>query len=81
MFVGASSPFIAYAADDSTSTGQAENFRGAAEQLGMKVTGFETWDPKAKDYADLFADAKKAVDGLVGLLGSHRVWERFPTQA
>ncbi|WP_312722136.1 catalase [Mobilicoccus sp.] len=26
-------------------------------------------------------DAKKAVDGLVGLLGSHRVWERFPTQA
>ena len=67
--LGASSPFIAYAADDSTSTGQAENFRGAAEQLGMKVTGFETWDPKAKDYADLFADAEKAGADAVVLAG------------
>ena len=67
--LGAMSPFIAYAADDSTSTGQAENFRGAAEELGLEVTGFETWDPEAKDYADLFADAKKAGADSVVLAG------------
>ncbi len=63
---GVSKPFIAYAADDPTSTGQAENFRGAAESLGMKPSGFETWDPKAKSYSDLFGKAKKAgADGVV----------------
>jgi branched-chain amino acid transport system substrate-binding protein len=51
---GIERPFVLYAADDPTSTGQADNFRGAAEQLGLEVAGYETWDPEAREYAELF---------------------------
>jgi branched-chain amino acid transport system substrate-binding protein len=34
--------------------GIAENFRNAAEHLGIKVAGFEAWDPKAASYEGLF---------------------------
>jgi branched-chain amino acid transport system substrate-binding protein len=34
--------------------GVATNFRGAAEKLGIKVAGFEAWDPKAASYESLF---------------------------
>jgi branched-chain amino acid transport system substrate-binding protein len=34
--------------------GVATNFRGAAESLGIKVAGFEAWDPKAASYESLF---------------------------
>ncbi len=66
---GVRKPFIAYAADDPTSTGQAQNFRGAFEKLGGKPSGFETWDPKAKSYDDLFNQAKKAGADAVVLAG------------
>ena len=63
---GVAKPFVLYAADDPTSTGQAENFRGAAEGLGIELAGFEQWDPEAKDYARLFGEVEKAgADGVV----------------
>jgi branched-chain amino acid transport system substrate-binding protein len=34
--------------------GVATNFRNAAEHLGIKVAGFEAWDPKASSYEALF---------------------------
>lgn len=34
--------------------GVATNFKGAAESLGIKVAGFEAWDPKASSYEALF---------------------------
>ena len=66
---GAKSAFVLYAADDSTSTGQADNFRGAAEELGLEVAGFETWDPKAKDYEDLMNDVESSGADAVILAG------------
>lgn len=63
---GVASPYVLYAADDPTSTGQAQNFRGAAEGLGTKLAGFEKWDPEAKDYAKLFDQVgKSGADGVV----------------
>jgi branched-chain amino acid transport system substrate-binding protein len=34
--------------------GVATNFRNAAEKVGIKVAGFEAWDPKASSYEALF---------------------------
>jgi len=34
--------------------GVATNFRNAVEHLGIKVAGFEAWDPKASSYEGLF---------------------------
>jgi branched-chain amino acid transport system substrate-binding protein len=34
--------------------GVATNFRNAAESVGIKVAGFEAWDPKASSYEALF---------------------------
>jgi len=34
--------------------GVATNFRNAAENVGIKVAGFEAWDPKAASYEALF---------------------------
>ena len=34
--------------------GVATNFRNAAEDVGIKVAGFEAWDPKASSYEALF---------------------------
>jgi branched-chain amino acid transport system substrate-binding protein len=34
--------------------GVATNFKNAAEHLGIKVAGFEAWDPKASSYEGLF---------------------------
>ena len=62
-------PFVLYAADDPTSTGQAENFRGAAGELGLDVAGFESWDPKAKNYTDLFDNVKSSGADAVVLAG------------
>ena len=63
---GSRRPYILYAADDPTSTGQATNFRGAAEALGLEVAGYETWDPEAADYRDLFAKvARTGADAVV----------------
>jgi branched-chain amino acid transport system substrate-binding protein len=34
--------------------GVATNFRNAAQHLGIKIAGFEAWDPKASSYEGLF---------------------------
>jgi len=63
---GVRSPFVLYAADDPTSTGQATNFRGGAQALGLSIAGFSTWDPKASDYTELFARVDRSgADGVV----------------
>ena len=45
-----------YVLNDKEAYGQgvAENFRNAAEHLGIEVAGFEAWDPKAASYEGLF---------------------------
>lgn len=63
---GVAKPFVLYAADDPTSTGQAENFRGAAEGIGLELAGYEQWDPEATDYAQLFDQVDQGgADGVV----------------
>jgi branched-chain amino acid transport system substrate-binding protein len=63
---GVQRPYILYAADDPTSTGQGANFRGGAEAVGLKVAGSAAWDPKAKSYTDLLNKVKKSgADGVV----------------
>jgi branched-chain amino acid transport system substrate-binding protein len=63
---GIARPYVLYAADDPTSTGQATNFRGAAAALGLRIAGFATWDPKASDYTPLFDKVKRSgADGVV----------------
>jgi len=63
---GIARPYVLYAADDPTSTGQATNFRGAATALGLRIAGFATWDPKAGDYTPLFDKVKRSgADGVV----------------
>ena len=66
---GAKRAFVLYATDDPTSAGQAANFRGAAEDLGLDVVGFETWDPEASDYVDLMEKVRKARADAVVLAG------------
>ena len=63
---GMERPFVLYAADDPTSTGQATNFRAAAQALGLGSAGLATWDPKATNYTRLFKKVKRsATDGVV----------------
>jgi branched-chain amino acid transport system substrate-binding protein len=63
---GIAKPFVLYASNDPTSTGQAENFRGAAQALGLKLAGYETWDEKATSYASLFGKVKRSgADGVI----------------
>jgi branched-chain amino acid transport system substrate-binding protein len=47
------SAFVLYAANDITSFGQAKTFAGAAKKLGIKISGFRPWNPKAYDYKRL----------------------------
>ncbi len=64
--LGASSPYVLYAADDPTSTGQAQNYRGAAERAGLKLAGYESWDPEAGDYGKLLDEvAASGADAVV----------------
>jgi branched-chain amino acid transport system substrate-binding protein len=66
---GVRKPFVLYAGGDPTSKGQGINFQQAAQNLRLDVTGFESYDPKAKDYADVMGDAKKAGADAVILAG------------
>ncbi|HEV8687111.1 MAG TPA: branched-chain amino acid ABC transporter substrate-binding protein [Gaiellaceae bacterium] len=45
-----------YVLNDKEAYGQgvAENFKNAASSLGIKIAGFEAWDPKASSYEGLF---------------------------
>jgi branched-chain amino acid transport system substrate-binding protein len=45
--------YVLYAAEDPTSLGQAQTFRGAARKLGVKIVGFSAWDPRASSYLAL----------------------------
>jgi branched-chain amino acid transport system substrate-binding protein len=63
---GSKQPFVLYAQDDPTSLGQAANFRAAAEDIGIHLAGYASWDPKAKSYAPLFKKVKATpADGVV----------------
>jgi branched-chain amino acid transport system substrate-binding protein len=63
---GSKQPFVLYAKDDPTSLGQAANFRAAAEDIGLQLAGYASWDPKAKSYASLFKTVKGSpADGVV----------------
>jgi branched-chain amino acid transport system substrate-binding protein len=66
---GVQNPFVLYAAGDPTSTGQAVNFRGAAGELGLKLAGYQRWDPDAKDYRKLMGDVKQSGADAVVLAG------------
>jgi branched-chain amino acid transport system substrate-binding protein len=52
---GVRSAVILYAANDPTSFGQASTFQGAAEKLGIEITGFRPWNPRANNYRALMA--------------------------
>ena len=66
---GIANPFVLYASNDPTSTGQAENFRRAAQALGLRLAGYETWDQRAKSYASLFGKVKRSSADSVVLAG------------
>jgi branched-chain amino acid transport system substrate-binding protein len=49
--------------------GVATNFRDAAESLGIKIAGFEAWDPKATSYTSQFDKIKQTGADAVFLGG------------
>jgi branched-chain amino acid transport system substrate-binding protein len=58
--------FVLYAGNDPTSLGQAKTFRGAARKLGIQVTGFSAWNPKAAGYTALMRKvAMTAPEGVL----------------
>ena len=72
--IGVKRPYVVYAANDPTSTGQAQNFSAAAQHLGVTLAGIATWDPGDRDYGDLFARVNRSgADGVVlaGLTEQH----------
>lgn len=66
---GSTHPYLLYAAGDDTSIGQAGNYRGAADAAGLQLAGDSGWDPKADDYAKLFAQVKAKKPDAVVLAG------------
>ncbi len=64
--MGVKHPYVVYAANDPTSTGQAQNFSAAARDLGLRLAGIATWDPQERDYRELFERVKRSgADGVV----------------
>lgn len=66
---GVSRPFVLYASDDPTSTGQATNFRNAATKIGLDVAGYKTWDQDAKSYGTLMKAVRASGADAVVLAG------------
>lgn len=66
---GVRSAYVLYAGGDPTSLGQAKTFRGAAEQAGIDVLGFTSWNPKAKSYTALMEKVGGTEPGAVLLAG------------
>jgi len=66
---GSKQPFVLYAQDDPTSLGQAANFRAAAEDIGLRLAGYASWDPDAKSYASLFKKVAASPADAVILAG------------
>jgi branched-chain amino acid transport system substrate-binding protein len=66
---GVRSAYVLYAGGDPTSLGQANTFRGAAKQAGIKVVGFTSWNPKAKNYTALMEKVGRGEPDAVLLAG------------
>jgi branched-chain amino acid transport system substrate-binding protein len=66
---GVHRPYILRAADDPTSSGQADTFKGAAVALGMDVVGTGQWDPKVPEYTNLMNQVKSFGPDAVILAG------------
>ncbi|HEY4564856.1 MAG TPA: branched-chain amino acid ABC transporter substrate-binding protein, partial [Thermoanaerobaculia bacterium] len=66
---GVTRPFVLYAASDPTSFGQAANFRAAAEDIGMRLAGYASWNAKARSYTSLFERVKSSGADAVVLAG------------
>jgi branched-chain amino acid transport system substrate-binding protein len=66
---GVHRPYVLYAGGDPTSLGQAQTFRGAAEKLGMSLSGFRAWNPDAASYRRLMGQAGERFADAVVLAG------------
>ncbi len=66
---GVASPFVLFAAEDPTSRGQADTFVGAAQELGLDVSGLDVWDPDAPNYEELMDRVAEASPDAVVLAG------------
>jgi len=67
--LGVQKPFVLYAAEDPTSTGQAVNFRGAAANVGLTLAGYKSWNPNAQSYRGLMGQVKSSGADAVVLAG------------
>ncbi len=66
---GVRKPFLLTAADDPTSTAQANTFTGAAKGLGMTLAGSKQWDPEAADYKALMDNIRASGADAIVLAG------------
>jgi branched-chain amino acid transport system substrate-binding protein len=61
--------YVLYAGKDPTSLGQAKTFRGAAQELGIQVVGFRSWNVKASGYTGLMRTVAGAAPDAILLAG------------
>jgi branched-chain amino acid transport system substrate-binding protein len=61
--------YVLQARDDPTSAGQARAFTQAARELGIRIAGEGSWDPKAHDYRRLMEEVNAARPQAVILAG------------
>jgi branched-chain amino acid transport system substrate-binding protein len=62
---GERSAYVLHDGVDAYGLGAATGFRDAAEEAGIEVVGFETWDPEASDYGALARRiARSGADGV-----------------
>ena len=66
---GFTSPYVLFADGTPTSSGQAEAFVGAAQELGLEVSGLDFWDPEAAEYEDLMERVAEGSPDSVVLAG------------
>ena len=66
---GITDPYVLFAAGDPTSEGQAQAFARSAFQLGMRVSGIESWDPGASSYLSLMQQVRRRRSDAVVLAG------------
>ena len=62
-------PYVLYAADDPTSLGLARTFEGAARALGMRIAGFDRWNPWATSYRRLMGNVESSGADAVLIAG------------
>lgn len=66
---GITTPYVLYSGGDDTSRAQAETFIGAAQELGLDISGFDVWDPDAPDFDAVMDRAAEASPDAVVLAG------------